>query len=130
MTSQFRKLRFTVVALSIGMQLPMMTALAQPASTKIQCETVSFTVHGFNPPKLTRPPGPFELIIRNSTRLPSLTFALEDSGARAAKTDSKVGVTGSRKDQSVVDLPIGTYTVRIRELPAFTMQIVISATGK
>ena len=103
---------------------------AQTSRQPIEAEVVAFTAHGFQPPKITRKPGQFQLCLNNTTKLPSLTFSLDDGQSQFMPSTAKLGPTVAFGYRQVLTLGVGTYTVRIKELPKYTMTIVISPSGK
>ena len=103
---------------------------AQTSRQPIEAEVVAFTAHGFQPPKITRKPGQFQLCLNNTTKLPSLTFSLDDGQSQFMPSTAKLGPTVAFGYRQVLTLGVGTYTVRLKELPSYTMTIVISPSGK
>ena len=125
--------RILIVLLAIGVWNAAMAqgnASNAPGQSKTEVEIVAFTVHGFEPERITHKPGSIQLEIHNATRFPSLEFTLVDSGGKAVQPAAKLGTAGARNHRSMLNVGVGTYTMRITELPKYSMTIVISPDGK
>jgi hypothetical protein len=108
----------------------MLLNLAAIGQSKVETEIVGFTAQGFTPLRITRGPGPFQLAIHDATRIPSLEFSLFDASGKPVQSGVKLGPAQAHSHRSVLTLGVGTYTLRITELPTHSMTIVISPNGR
>lgn len=101
-------------------------ALGQGQSTKSETEVINLTYHGFEPGRIDLKPGPIQLSIHNATRHPSLQFVLQDQKGNVVVPGVSLGSSAaSHGRNSMVTLAVGTYTLKVTELPTYTMQIVV-----
>ncbi len=90
----------------------------------IEVEVVTLTPRGFWPNSLTRPRGPFRLLIQNTTRTKNLPIDFVD-GQSAKVKDLGIDERSGKRRSELVDLPPGKYTVRVPSQARWTFQIEI-----
>jgi hypothetical protein len=90
----------------------------------IEVEVVTLTPRGFWPNSLSRPRGPFRLLIQNTTRTKNIPIDFVDGQSTKVK-DLSIGERAGKRRSELVDLPPGRYTVRVPSQARWTLQIEI-----
>jgi len=90
---------------------------------KIEGEIVTISPHGFEPTEITRPIGPFLLVLDNYSRL-SVVSVLLSPGAGLPVLNVSVP-REKRLWSDIVDLPPGSYTLREATHPGWVCRITI-----
>ncbi|HZS47708.1 MAG TPA: hypothetical protein VFC63_21750 [Blastocatellia bacterium] len=80
-----------------------------PESQRIEAEVISVTPSGFEPSAITRPTGPFILVIKHMQDLELAIF--KDNGQRVDAYKEKA-IRGSAKQRKTLDLAPGNYVLR------------------
>ena len=94
-----------------------------PARANLEGEVVTLRPSGFQPKQITRPAGPFLLLIENDSQVPSLTLRLSRQVGPQLRA---VSVRREERDWSdIVDLPPGNYVVTEASHPAWACHITI-----
>lgn len=123
MLTRLSQLLAAMLFISVAMSI---MANAQPGG-HTEVEIVTLTYNGFSPRAITRRPGPFILSLNNSTRVRALEFSVEDDRRNLVQPAVTLGDGTVHGHHSTLNLAPGTYVVKVRQLPAHTMSIVISA---
>lgn len=101
-------------------------ALAQGQATstspKIEAEVVSLRVGGFFPPKITRPPGQFLLVVKNRAGTTSMTLSI--ASKEAAMAVPSASVLGFNQDY-LLNLAPDTYVLADSSHPKWTPLTIV-----
>jgi hypothetical protein len=90
---------------------------------RVEGEIVALGPNGFEPKQITRPRGPFLLVVENESRLPVVTLLLHGDVGPPIRN---VLVARERRTWSdIVDLPPGTYKLREVTRPRWVCNITI-----
>jgi hypothetical protein len=95
------------------------------AGTRVQGYRVAFHSYGFEPVEITRPKGPFALVVENRTELEEPVFRLNrgtGNSVREARVNRK-----QRKWTDVFDLSPGEYVLTEVNHPNLTCTITVTA---
>ena len=94
------------------------------AIANIEAELVTVTPHGFEPQQITRPPGPFLLMLDNRSGLRQVNLGLSlEAGAQLRE----VPVPREQPDWSeVIALPPGRYVLTEADHPRWLCRIAIT----
>jgi len=114
----------SVSAVKSGAVTPV-TAQRPRAIANIEAELVTVTPHGFEPQQLTRPPGPFLLMLDNRSGLGQVNLHLSrEAGAQLRE----VPVPREQPDWSeVIALPPGRYVLTEADHPRWLCRLTITA---
>jgi hypothetical protein len=95
------------------------------AIANIEAELVTVTPHGFEPQEITRPPGPFLLMLDNHSGLRQVNLHLSrEAGARLRE----VPVPREQPNWSeVIALPPGRYVLTEADHPGWLCRLTITA---
>ena len=99
---------------------------SKPGSTPstMEAELISISTGGFYPKQITRPSGPFFLVIKNHSRVPTLQLHLDHRGAEKIFEQGLVHYDGGY--QTVLDLKPGDYDLTEPGNPKWRCTITIS----
>jgi len=93
-------------------------------AVRIEAQPITLTPQGFEPTEITRPKGPFLLVINDRTGPRPLEWRLERQGGNHLKSVSMP--MGKHKWREVVDLPPGNYLLSESGNPQWKCQITIT----
>lgn len=107
------------------------------ASDRVEAVAIQVTRFGPNPVSITRPQGPFLLVIFNRSKVLEDTFSLmlKPSAAASAGSDSTGGnslldlhsTANGQRDQHLIRPLPGNYELRFRSHPEWVVDITITA---
>ncbi len=110
--------------------LPALATVAQTKQTapKLEVELVALTPTGFDPEKISRPKGPFLLVVQNRSGLNELSFQFDKEVGAKLKTVKVPAKKASWSD--VVDLNPGTYIMTEITNPKWSLEVMITPPEK
>ncbi len=108
---------------------PSLSAQAQRLSN-LEVEVITLTHQGFHPSILIRKPGTFRLVLSNiSSSSRTSDFDIVDDRGAARKTIS-LDLDKVRHASDQIELPPGTYALRLRSQPSISLSITIDPNRK
>ena len=114
----------TIVFVSAEIRGRRNPAIEQGQKRRIEPVFVTLKPTGFEPAELTRPRGPFLLMVDNRSNNPNLLFHLDgESGKREHEQQTRKG--GKLDWNKVVDLPPGRYLLTEANHPNWICKITI-----
>ena len=108
--------------------VPALAAQAKQTAPKLEVELVALHPTGFDPVTITRPKGPFLLVIQNRSGLNELSFQFDKEVGTKLKAVKVPAKKASWSD--VVDLNPGTYVMTEITNPKWSLEVVITPPGK
>jgi hypothetical protein len=115
---------FTAASLRISIALYafLLCARISPAQGKMEAELVTIRDGGFVPARVTRPAGPFLLVVKNRTRESEVDLSLVRQDGTVINAIEKV--TAVDRDY-MLTLPASTYVLKDSAHPSWTSLTIV-----
>jgi hypothetical protein len=122
-------LLFTISALSSSnFSLKLRASEATPnqeQANRLEAELLVLRAEGFHPKEITRPPGPFLLVVQNHSSAEEISLVLrQERGVAIREARTSRGLSKSRE---LVNLPPGRYVLTEANHPEWNCTIVITS---
>ena len=104
-------------------------SIAPSKLSVVESEIIVMTHRGFEPRLITRRSGNFRLLLFDIRGNAVTDFEIVDDKG-ASKQNPKIDKSKAKRLSQELDLSPGTYSLRLRDQPAISMQLVIDPSAK